>query len=255
MLVTDMKEKDTQIIIFRDIEPDVWEKAIQFLQPGGSRLMQAKDILTLLPVQDQYLFQDGLAMCDDEIFSWMQYFLDHLNPFAFSDVFYDNHVALAVESHRLNLPKSMEKATEFAEKVVKRGGAEQRHIQALMPLIVKDKAMVKTIVSSVGKEHEFNSVKEMKEAVQTETFVSEYVLLSEMIGDVQQTVSTLNINDIHVWEAGSSFVNGEYAANLTLEKGAKALNLVFQVTRPNEHVNGAEVSWVKICSVDPFGKT
>jgi len=123
------------------------------------------------------------------------------------------YVALAVESHRLNLPKSMKTATEFAAMAVKHGprsgGVEQRHIQAVVPLIVNDESSVTKIFASIGKEHALlDSVEEMKEALQTETFVSEYIVLSNLVRDVQTTLTFLQMNDIHVIQAGSSFVKG-----------------------------------------------
>jgi len=34
--------------------------------------MKVEDILTVLPVYDQYIFQDGLAVCDAEIFNALE---------------------------------------------------------------------------------------------------------------------------------------------------------------------------------------
>lgn len=65
-LSLDMRERNNMEISFHGITPDLFEKALQFVEdPLSIRLMKPSDALELVPFYDQYEFSGGLVLCDE----------------------------------------------------------------------------------------------------------------------------------------------------------------------------------------------
>ncbi|CAB9519680.1 expressed unknown protein [Seminavis robusta] len=82
-LSVEMKEKSTKEIIFQDVQPELFEKAIKFHQDlCAIRSITPKDALSLVEFYDKYEFQRGLNLCDDVLVSYIeeQNALDMMTP-------------------------------------------------------------------------------------------------------------------------------------------------------------------------------
>lgn len=58
---------DSMKIRFPDVTRDVWNKAMKFLEPGGTFDMTIEGMDCVLPFYDQYSFATGVHMCDRTI--------------------------------------------------------------------------------------------------------------------------------------------------------------------------------------------
>ena len=73
MLAVPMREREDRVISFPDIEPDVWEKMIKFLDnPIAARCMNAKDAVEVAVFYDKYEFVDGRELCSLIMMDYMR---------------------------------------------------------------------------------------------------------------------------------------------------------------------------------------
>jgi len=152
MLSTDIREKDTSTIRFPDIQPEMWDKLIGFLEPGGYRQLKDKDIVDMLPIYDQYQFHQGLNICDEMIRSVLEPDLRIL----FAKLAYPVKISLAIQSYQLALPKSSAVAKQYAARMIKLcanlDSIEENKLAALFPLVLDDEETLKYVVKVAGKE-------------------------------------------------------------------------------------------------------
>ena len=65
-LSVNMKEKATREITFHDVTPQLFEKALQFIEdPLAARSMEPKDALQVAEFYDKFALSSGIALCDE----------------------------------------------------------------------------------------------------------------------------------------------------------------------------------------------
>ncbi|CAB9504278.1 expressed unknown protein [Seminavis robusta] len=137
-----MQEKATNEIIFHDVHPDLFEKALNFLQePCAARSMTAKDASELIEFYDKYDFEGGLKLCDEVIAAY----LEHQNALGLMTPPDDLGILVdaAALAYQINLPKAKDVAISYlrtrmrdAEKTYGRMMFGSEHIKKLQPMFV-----------------------------------------------------------------------------------------------------------------------
>lgn len=248
MLSTSMSEQQTGIITFPDIQPDVWTKLVAFLEPGGSSEMDLEDIDEVLPIYDKYTFQGGIKMCDNKLFNLLKRLRTNCHG--------ADSIAVAksaVLCYNLNLEMSKSEAIEFAAYCLKAPNAhneeEETIIRLLLPLIQDDEPTLKFITSTVMGKDENMSMDAMRGEILEDSFVVAYMLRFEQITFQTDIIRKLEIKQIHLSDAGSERVNGEYLNGYpdSYREGCGALQIYY--------VKFEGLIKIVIEAADPFGKT
>jgi hypothetical protein len=253
MLATPMLERETRSISFPDIEPELWEKVIRFLEPGGYREMTLEDALEVLPIYDQYDFQSGMQMCDHLTSTMLKVFCKSFTMA--SEETYDLFVATAVMCFQLKLPKSMSHAVLFAIYVFKHPlhTTTVKHMQDLLPLIENEESTLRFIVSTILAKQDCESIEAMREVIQEDLFAQNFLSTLRHITDVvDNSMRLICIQHLTLNSAGSDFVNGEYTDQAMYgEPGARSCSYKKTV---DAQWNGRSVNTITLKAWDPFGK-
>lgn len=187
MLSTPMQERANNCITFPDIEPETWEKMIGLLEPGAE--ITEEDIVIVLPYYDKYQFFDGIRICDKHI-------SDSFSPSRFgnyADEYHNLLVSLAVMSYNLNLPRSKDRAIQFAtNELTKLFQLSEEQIIKLLPLVENDDELLIYLVLTLrGRHCRSMSIEEMRSVTKEDTFPHQLVKRKKQLEEQENIMKVL----------------------------------------------------------------
>ena len=189
------KETQDKHICFPDVEPEIWEKLIRFLEPGGMKVSQLthEELLDLVPICDKYQFEDGMRFCND----FLEQFYERIRE---SFCLYDRtevYIPLAVMVYNLDLP-CKPKAMEYAAKILSTWLLHLREdeIKQLLPLVENDDVVLRAAVTTVvGRKSEDMSIEEIRAATKEEDFPTRCVTRTKQVKELDVILQAMHVGD------------------------------------------------------------
>jgi len=267
MLASNMKESETKHISFPDIEPELWEKMIGWLEHAAHPpLSNPEDIVQVLPLYDKYQFMDGIARCDGLLSDYFDNIKKSMHGYS---AMKDEFIKLAAMSYNLNLSQSKDKAKEYASHVLKRTlcWTKVEDIKLLLPLVENDdKVLVSMVTALKGRHCRTMTMDEIRIACKEESFPQQCVArvkVIEEIKDMMRHVHTEKIDiDFKRLVEGDqqqrdllSYLKQQYTRCSSVEDPG-AMEYYYELdpqgygTHPNDNWGKARFE-----SMDPFGNT
>ena len=213
MLSSPMRESKTKHISFPDIEPDVWERMIQVLEPGGIKAFTfgGKDLLVLTPIFDKYQFEDGMRMCNrviEEIFS-------HLTKkyLCCDSLEYDTLAAMVFD---LDLPMK-NKAVKYARLCLTKylHWLSEEQLVRLLPLIENEKDVLLQLGKVLlGRNADNLTVEELRQLTKKDDFVTTCLTRRVQIKEINAVLDRVRVDEFQLFRAYSfpnENIEGEYA--------------------------------------------
>jgi hypothetical protein len=257
MLASPMREQETMRITFPDIEPAVWVRLLQFLEPGGSQNMDVADIVELLPVYEKYQFQGAVKVCDEILESLFRSVTE--NHFYLNEEAVDRFVSAAKLSFHFSLPRSKNEVVKFARQGISylRPYANESHIRDLLLILQHDEDSLRSCALLVVGKNDHLGFGEIRALVNRDSFPGDYKVHWEHIKELKQTIERLGVKKVVITSAGSEIVNGIYERDYVVGGKRGAMDFVFtkrtSFARPllGEMAEGQAVV---LEATDPFGK-
>ena len=210
MLSSPMVESKTKHISFPDIEPDVWERMIEVLEPGGIRgkVFGAKDLLVLTPIFDKYQFEDGMRLCNQII---DQTFTNLTKKYLYSDSLeYDPLAAMAFE---LDLPMKS-KAVDYARLCLTKylHWLSEEQLVRLLPLIENEKDVLLQMGKMLlGRNANDLTVDELRQLTKNDDFVKICMTRRAQIKEINAVLDIVRVDEFRLFSANCFSIQGEYA--------------------------------------------
>eukprot|EP00550_Attheya_septentrionalis_P005991 CAMPEP_0198291948 /NCGR_PEP_ID=MMETSP1449-20131203/9280_1 /TAXON_ID=420275 /ORGANISM="Attheya septentrionalis, Strain CCMP2084" /LENGTH=351 /DNA_ID=CAMNT_0043990635 /DNA_START=367 /DNA_END=1422 /DNA_ORIENTATION=+ len=209
-----IKNQELKRIAFDDVEVEVWDKAMAYLEPGGFGYPTFDDILKILPVYDEYQFPDGIRMCDSVIAKLLA--LDetiHIgnchDP--------ERYTPLVKMTYVLNLPQSKHLAVKWAADSLQSfvDDHTEETIRDLLPLVENEEEVLLTLVKTVkGRHCRGMTVDEMRNYAKKQSFPQECIMRSNQIKEVNAVLKQMSVARIYtnfVFEStGGIPLSGEF---------------------------------------------
>lgn len=127
-LSTDMREKCTKTIIFQDVCPEVFERALGYLEhPYEARMATVANILEVLSFYDKYEFTEGLLFSNRVITDYFQQRIESPKPPESLDIF----VEALCGAHQYNMKEALSLGRAFLN-ICLRDTSQTRTIQPQM---------------------------------------------------------------------------------------------------------------------------
>lgn len=176
---------------FPDINPEVWNKMMNFHKPGGSRKTGINDFCELLPIFDKYAFRGAVEEYDIM-------FLDILGHHDTSFVIpFNRKIPIAVLCFEYDLPLSKSKAVEYAKSLFQcHYPFKEKVFRSLIPSIKDDEATLRDMALVILREEEAKqkNLEELQEMVKEESFPSAFFFMAK--AETQGHCSTICILNI-----------------------------------------------------------
>lgn len=140
LLASPMKESQTRVISFPDIEPDDWLKMIEFMEdPFRAKEMTIDSAVKFAPIYDKYGFHKGIDVCSRILISA----LDH------SYLPHESRIEYFLLAEKLGMKYLRDAALNwFKERLSKMKDAldfSLADLRLLVPIIVKEKSLLHTV--------------------------------------------------------------------------------------------------------------
>lgn len=144
MLASPMVESQTMEIRFPDIESEVWEKLVAFLEkPINVLEMTVKDAMDLAPLYDKYNFREGRELCSRVLAKYMK---KEEEP---QDLDLGLRVDVVLLADEFNLEQAYNAGVEDLRR--KLGDVQTRiifteaQVKKMVPLIAKEKSLLRAV--------------------------------------------------------------------------------------------------------------
>jgi hypothetical protein len=202
MLATPMKEKLSMTITFPEIDPEVWEKMISYLQPVAPPPACTCEVLRVLPYYDKYEFSDGFGMCDDLLSSRLEFKVENVGSLA-------AYVTAAGAAYKHHLPTTKQKCKAFVKEVFRkreaRLGLTQDLISDFIPVLHEETSVWTKVSAMVGP----LAGNPDKETILANSFFPDILLRAIVSSDHEYNLEK-KVRGIKVRNAGIAAVNGQY---------------------------------------------
>ena len=257
-----MKEQMSREISFPDIEPDIWIKMIQFLQPGGSREMVLENLNEVLEYYDKYEFQSGVKMCDAMIEQYLKQLKNSYSCYTSNDEVKDQAIQIALLAHKFHLPQSKENVMHMVSYYLTGNCISTSQIRSVLPLVIDCRQTLEHLINIAdGPSVKKRSMEELALMVEEQSFATKYKTRSWQIDELGEAVDFLKVDKIYVGNAGFEKVNGEYSRrHRRRRRHGHSQNvdaaMKYDYAKNIETNDGGETSsMIVISATDPFGNS
>ncbi len=211
MLSVPMKEQKTRELTFAEIEPEVWEKMISYLEPGGSRGLTNEKMLEVIGYYDKYQFKSGLALFDTTIIEDLEYQKKRWGVHYGCEIgmlsYWDEYVKLAIATNGTGM-KCEEILKWFASEFLQtnipydkvQDGFKQELFEDLLPVVSNDRKVLEFMVISVlgRKPMKTYSMEELQSIVSEDGFLDSLKTRCQILHDQKEALKALNIEKVYM---------------------------------------------------------